>query len=111
MIRKEHGKFVLRASSGWALGRHTTKAGAQRQEPPSTWPRRAPPATTSARARQAAPPLTSSEVTYLTSKSVGSFLGGRASGAAPRENPLAFGWRNMRELASLGVRVAVRAPH
>jgi hypothetical protein len=32
MIRKEHGKFVLRASSGLALGRHTTKAGAQRQE-------------------------------------------------------------------------------
>jgi len=33
MIRKERGKFVLRSTrSGRILGRHTTKAAAQRQE-------------------------------------------------------------------------------
>jgi hypothetical protein len=32
MIRKEHGKFVLRASSGRALGHHASKAAAQAQE-------------------------------------------------------------------------------
>jgi hypothetical protein len=33
MIRKEHGKFVLRErTGGHVLGRHVTKAGAKRQE-------------------------------------------------------------------------------
>jgi hypothetical protein len=33
MIRKEHGKFVLRdRAGGRVLGRHATKAGAKRQE-------------------------------------------------------------------------------
>jgi hypothetical protein len=33
MIRKEHGKYVLRdRAGGHVLGRHATKAGARRQE-------------------------------------------------------------------------------
>jgi hypothetical protein len=33
MIRKEHGKFVLRdRAGGHVLGRHATKAAAKRQE-------------------------------------------------------------------------------
>src|SRR4029450_6011359 len=51
------------------------------------------------------------EIPHGRGEVAGSSRRPRADEAAPRENPLASVWQNTRELASLGVYVAVHAPH
>jgi len=53
--------------------------------------------------RVARPSLRAHTVPY---RGGGSFLASPGDGGAARETPLASGWRNTRELASLGVHVA-----